>query len=72
MDAFERLHVAAERRGLRVHLGLTGTGTRARLSRIAVLDRDLVELGAVRIGPRGLDRAAASLLEYLNRKGANR
>lgn len=64
---FDVLCTAADRRAWRVLLRLEGRGTKVRLSRLAIADRDGQEVAAARIArdSGGLQRSARALLEYL-------
>lgn len=64
---FGELCAAADRRALRVLLRAS-TSAPHRLTRLALADRDGVEVAATRLGRAGdaLDRGATALLEYLD------
>lgn len=62
---FEELNLEAEAQGCRVHLEHAGEGGEARLSRIAVVDRDGEELAGLRIGSRGTERTSHALLLFM-------
>ena len=66
VTAYEELHLAAEARGFRVFLELVSDERPTRLSRLAVVDRDRVEVVALPIREeRALEGTAAVLVEYL-------
>ena len=62
---FEELHREAEAQACRVHLEHAGAGDDARLSRIAVIDRDGTELAGLRIGARGTEKTSEALLRFM-------
>ena len=62
---FEELNREAERQACRVHLERAGERENARLSRIAVIDRDGEELAGLRIGARGSEATSEALLRFM-------
>lgn len=62
---YRELCIAAERLAFRVHLHLEGRDHGARLSRLAVVDRDRHEVVALTLDKHGLEGTAIILLRYL-------
>lgn len=68
-SAYEALCTEAERQGLRVELERAGEGETSRLSRLSVVDREGVEVGALRLGvKRDVERAAVALRRLLEHR----